>query len=104
MKARFWLWALAAALLVAVILAPFASSWPDGLEKVAEALGFAERAEVAPAVSAPLPDYQVPGIIHPGLSTALAGVVGTVLVFVLLYAVARLIASRSPHRHADSTP
>lgn len=104
MTGRAWWWGLVAALLVAVLLAPLASSWPDGLEKVAEALGFAARAEVAPVASAPLPDYQVPGVVHPGLSTALAGVLGTILVFVLLYVVARLIASRSSQRHADIAP
>jgi cobalt/nickel transport protein len=102
MRARPWLWVLAAALAVSVLLAPFASSWPDGLEKVAEALGFARRAQVAPPVAAPLPDYQVPGVPHPHLSTALAGALGTVLVFALVYAAARLIAGLAARRHADS--
>ena len=32
---------------LAVFVAPFASSWPDGLEHVAEKLGFVEKAVVA---------------------------------------------------------
>jgi len=103
MRARPWLWILAAALAVAVLLAPFASSWPDGLEKVAEALGFASRAQAEPAVASPLPDYQMPGITHPGLSTALAGVLGTMLVFVVVYAAARLVTALTTRPHADSS-
>ncbi len=102
MRARSWVWIMVAALAVAALAAPFASSWPDGLEKVAEHLGFASRAQATPSVAAPLPDYQVPGVAQSGLSTALAGILGTLLVFVLLYAAARLLTAVAVRRHADS--
>ena len=103
MKARPWLGILLVALAVAALLAPFASRSPDGLEKVAETLGFAHRAEAAPPVTAPLPDYQLPGVASPGLSTALAGLLGTILVFAIVYAAARVVAALSARRHADSS-
>jgi cobalt/nickel transport protein len=48
MKRRLegWIWiGLGASLLVALFLSPFASSSPDGLEKVAETGGFKEKGE-----------------------------------------------------------
>lgn len=104
MKPRTAAEILLVALAIAVLLAPLASQWPDGLEKVAERLGFADRAEVAPAVAAPVPDYQVPGVARASVSTALAGVLGTILVFVLLYGVARVATSMGARRHAPDSP
>jgi len=46
---------------VAVFVAPFACSWPDGLDSVAEKFGFSHKM-AAPLLPAPAPDYQVPGI------------------------------------------
>ena len=78
MKARPWLWILVVALAVAVLLAPFASSWPDGLEKVAEVLGFAQHARTS-ALPAPVPDYAMPGMVgRPAV--AAAGLLGALLV------------------------
>ncbi|MDR7521661.1 MAG: energy-coupling factor ABC transporter permease [Armatimonadota bacterium] len=82
------------ALGLAVFVAPFASTWPDGLEMVAERLGFAERASESPAASSPLADYAVAGIASPAASTAVAGASGTVVAFVLAYGLARLLVPR----------
>lgn len=65
----------AVALAVAAFLSPFASALPDGLEHAAEQLGFAGRATVLPG--APFPDYVMPFVESAGLTTALAGIVGT---------------------------
>jgi cobalt/nickel transport system permease protein len=78
-----------------LFVAPFASAWPDGLEKVAEALGFSGAAMQQAVVNSPIPDYQVPGIGSSVLSNILAGVFGTVIVFILSYALARLLTSKS---------
>ena len=59
------------------ILIPFASSNPDGLEKVAETLG-AEEPESD--LASPMPDYTVPLIENDYLSTFIAGVIGVFLV------------------------
>jgi len=54
-----WGWAAGGLLLVA-LLAPLASSSPDGLERVAERLGFEAHA-AHPAMGGPFPDYTLPG-------------------------------------------
>jgi len=79
---------------LALFVAPFASSWPDGLEKVAERLGFAEHA-ADPVLGAPIPDYAVPGISTAGMATALAGLIGTVVVFGLAFVLARVLVPKS---------
>jgi cobalt/nickel transport system permease protein len=71
---------LAIALAVVVFLAPFASSAPDGLEWVGAKLGFVKEGSPS-LVRAPLPDYEMPGIPQARVATAVAGVIGTLLVF-----------------------
>lgn len=92
MKKRWWLIGLALAVLVA-ILSPLASPHPDGLERVAEDQGFLERA-LEPAFDV-LPDYVFPGVANEQLATILAGLVGVVVLFVLMWGVGRLLARRS---------
>lgn len=70
-----------AALIVALVLSPFASGFPDGLEWVAEKFGFLH--ESAPAFVAPLADYAFPGSLPAALSTGLAGLAGVLAVFAL---------------------
>lgn len=81
------------ALLVVIILAPFASSSPDGLERVAEDLAFVEKADGQEVISSPLPDYEVPGLENKALAGILAGVSGTLLTFAVMMTVAKLIAA-----------
>jgi cobalt/nickel transport system permease protein len=71
---------LAAALLIALVLAPWASTAPDGLERVAGRLGLAEQGE-SRLISAPIADYKLAGIDSPALAIALAGAIGTLAVF-----------------------
>ncbi len=82
---------LFAALFLAVFLSPFASQWPDGLEKVAEEKGFIEKSEVDPAINSPVPDYSWPGIKSEKLATSVAGVAGTLIVFLVGYGIAALL-------------
>ena len=91
MKKRWWIAGLALALLVAV-LSPLASSHPDGLERVAEDQGFIGHA-LAPAFHL-IPDYVFPGVDNEALATILSGVVGTVVLFGLMFGVGRLLARR----------
>jgi cobalt/nickel transport system permease protein len=76
--ATFVLIGLAIALVVAV-LSPLASSSPDGLEYVAEQQGFLELGQDAPYEL--LPDYTIPFITNPAVTTILAVVIGALLVF-----------------------
>jgi len=85
------------ALGIALFASPFASQWPDGLDRTAEALGFAEKAR-APVVPAPVPDYAMPGIHGSALATAMAGAAGTVVVFGLAWVLARVLVPRSKPR------
>jgi cobalt/nickel transport system permease protein len=73
--------------LVLVVLSPLASSHPDGLEWVAEQLGFIDTAK--DAFYNIIPDYAFPGISNPALATIAAGIIGIVIVFGLSYGIAR---------------
>jgi cobalt/nickel transport system permease protein len=81
---------LLAAVGVAIFVAPFACPWPDGLESVAAKLGFEHKA-AQPAVPAPAPGYQVPGVHWAAGATALAGAAGAVIVFGLSLLLARSV-------------
>jgi cobalt/nickel transport protein len=82
---------LGIALVIALVFSPFASPWPDGLERVAEDKGFLERSEVAPALASPVPDYAWPGIPGEKFATSAAAVAGTLIVFAAGYGVASLM-------------
>ncbi|MBI4744959.1 MAG: energy-coupling factor ABC transporter permease [Deltaproteobacteria bacterium] len=82
---------LAVSMSVALFIAPFASEFPDGLERVAESLGFLERG--TPKVTSPLPDYQIPGLSG-GISTSMAGVVGVLVTFGLAYMIIKMLRRR----------
>jgi len=79
---------LTIALVLGIFLSPFASSHPDGLERVAEDKGFLEKGEIKPLFTSPIPDYAWPGIANEGLATGLAGLAGTLIVFLLGYGLA----------------
>lgn len=76
------------AALALVLLSPLASSYPDGLERVAENLGFIDRAQ--DPLYETLPDYSVPGV-EGSISTILAGAIGVVVVFGLSWGVGALL-------------
>jgi len=73
--------------LLAVLISPFASGDPDGLERVAEDIGFLDLGIDAPYQI--LPDYTIPFLGETGLSTVLAGVVGALVVFGILFLIGR---------------
>ena len=87
------LWAAGYVIAIAlVMLAPFASGSPDGLERVAEDSGF-----MSAALSAPysiISDYQLPGVQNEAVATALAGVVGVTVVYLLVAGCAYLLHRR----------
>jgi cobalt/nickel transport system permease protein len=91
---------LAVALGVAVFLAPFASESPDGLEYVGQHVGFLSDGEdaTAPAFRSPMADYQLklPGLNHAKAATAMAGAVGTLVVFGLGLGMARVLPRAKP--------
>jgi len=90
-KRSFVAYGLLIAAALAVFVSPFACPWPDGLERVTRDLGVGGRVGTH---SSPLPDYHVPGIGNIGLATALAGLIGTLIVFALSLALARALVPR----------
>lgn len=70
-----------AAFVITLLLAPFASASPDGLEWVAERYHFLKAG--APSFVAPIDGYLMPGISDPLVATALAGAVGVALTLLL---------------------
>ena len=78
---RNWIVVVAVGLMIAVgitLFSPFASSHPDGLEKVAEDKGFLNKAKDAPYEI--IPDYTFPGVDNEKAATVLAGIVGVFIV------------------------
>lgn len=84
---------LGAAFATALVLSPFASSMPDGLERVALQLGFLH--ESMPLFASPMSDYAVPFISAGSLSTSAAGAAGTAAVFALAWVVEIIMGKRS---------
>lgn len=85
---------------LAMFVSPLATSWPDGLERVAERLGFAHRALAESVVPAPLPDYGSPHFGSETIATAASGAVGTVVVFAAAVLFARVLVPRPSTRAA----
>ncbi|MFJ7272167.1 energy-coupling factor ABC transporter permease [Streptomyces sp. NPDC099050] len=78
-----WITGLVAALALAGIVSFYASSSPDGLEKVAADQGIDQKVTEHAAADSPLADYSVKDVSDARLSGGLAGVIGvgaTVLV------------------------
>ncbi|WP_420631518.1 energy-coupling factor ABC transporter permease [Candidatus Leptofilum sp.] len=75
--------------LLVLLLAPFASGSPDGLEWVAEQSGFIGAALEAPYEL--LPDYTIPGMGESGSSTILAGLIGALVVAAVTFGIGRIL-------------
>ena len=88
---KWWQIGLIVCLIVAVI-SPLASSSPDGLERVAEDEGFIGAAQDMPFQI--IADYVLPGVENEAVATILAGLIGTLILFGLVYGVAWLVKSR----------
>lgn len=72
---------LLVALGLAFFVSRYASSSPDGLNKVAIDQGFAENESDHATADSPLAGYGVQGIDDEGLSTGLAGIAGVAVTF-----------------------
>jgi hypothetical protein len=81
MRLRYYLGLLAVGIGIALLItlfSPFASSKPDGLERVAENEGFITQAEDAPYEV--IADYVFPWVDNEDVATILAGIVGVLIV------------------------
>jgi cobalt/nickel transport protein len=84
-----------ASLFLAGVVSFYASSNPDGLEKVAEDIGFIETAEDHTYAEGALADYGVKGVDNARLSTGLAGVIGVVATGVVSTGIFMLVRRKS---------
>ncbi|MEL4895166.1 PDGLE domain-containing protein [Crocosphaera sp. Alani8] len=90
---------LGIALIVAIFVSPFASSNPDGLDRVSQDLQFEDKAvEDAPAQKLPFyavfEEYALRGVPEI-LATPLAGLAGTMVTFGLAWGTGKLLARPS---------
>ena len=88
---KWWHIGIIVCLLVAVF-SPLASSSPDGLERVAENEGFLGLAQDMPFQF--IADYVFPGVENEVVATILAGLIGTIILFGIVYGLAWLLKSR----------
>jgi cobalt/nickel transport protein len=95
----FFLSSLGIAVVMAAVLSPFASPQPDGLNRVAEDLGFTDREQPEP-LAQKLPSakafdgYALRGVPE-SVATPLAGVVGVATAFGLAWGSGKLFVRRS---------
>ena len=102
---KFFLIGLGIALIIAAVVSPFASSNPDGLERVAEDLGFIDQEHPEP-LAQKLPSAAVfdgyalrgaPAVV----ATPVAGVVGALAAFGVAWIAGKLLI-RKPGPSSDT--
>jgi hypothetical protein len=82
------------ALVLSGVVSFYASSNPDGLERVAQDHGFADTAHRHATSEGPLADYRTKGVADDRLSGGLAGVAGALVVLVLAGGLVLLVRRR----------
>lgn len=87
--------ALLVSLVIAAFMSPFASSNPDGLERVAEDKGFIHLSEGKEIVKSPMPEYVMPGVENEKAAGSMAGVAGTIITFLTMYGMGKLYIKKS---------
>jgi cobalt/nickel transport system permease protein len=87
--------------LAVVLLSPYASANPDGLERVATDLGFIDAGQSTPFQI--IPDYTIPFLGETPLSTILAGAVGVLLLLGLVYIAGRSMQKKSEIQNHPSS-
>ena len=88
---RFIIVGAIVSLFLDAFLSFYASSNPDGLEKVGESIGFIETAKDSAVADSPLADYGVEGVEDARISGALAGIIGLAVTAAVSYGVFALV-------------
>lgn len=91
---KFYLIFLLISIGLAGIVSFYASSSPDGLEKVAGDIGFIDTAKDHTLDNSALADYGVAGIENERLSVGIAGILGVVATGVLMYLIIKFISRK----------
>lgn len=90
---KTWAYIGAAIALVVVLLSPFASADPDGLERVATDMGFINTGQASPFSI--IPDYTIPFLGETAASTIVAGVIGVIVVGLIIVLIGRGMKAKS---------
>jgi cobalt/nickel transport system permease protein len=93
-----------ATLLFATIVSQFAADDPDGLERVSEDVGFAASGEDHALSSSIFADYATEGVENPGLSLAIAGTAGAVIVLAVGWGIFGAIRGGGHKRPRPAAP
>lgn len=94
---KFYIAGFVVSLFLAGVVSFYASSSPDGLEKVAEDIGFIETAKENTNADVVLSDYGTKGVDNERASVGIAGVVGVLGTAVVAGVAFKLIA-RKPQK------
>ena len=97
---KFYIAGFVVSLFLAGVVSFYASSDPDGLERVAEDIGFIETAKDHTNADGTLADYGVKGIENERASVGVAGVIGVIGTAVVAGVGFRLIA-RKPKKDGN---
>ena len=84
-----WLVPVVSILLIAGVLSLFASTWPDGLDSVAEKYRFKDKEAPVVEIPTPLADYKVKGL-DGKVSTSIAGLLGSGVCFAVAFGIAQV--------------
>lgn len=93
---------LAVSLVLAGVVSYYASSSPDGLEKVAGEVGFLGDAEDSAVAGSPLSDYGIEGVSDERVSVGLAGILGVLVTAAVAFGLFLWLGRRNAGRHEDS--
>mgnify|MGYP000665647081 FL=1 len=86
-----WLAPVIGVLLISGVLSLFASSWPDGLDSVAEKFAFKDKEVAAIENPSPLANYKVKALGEQPIGTSIAGVLGSAICFGAAFGIAQLV-------------
>jgi len=85
------------ALIMATVVSIYSSTDPDGLEWVS--LTLEEKgewsAEEKPVIDAPIAEYLVPGIESETLAGSIAGLMGVIFMFILVYGLGKVLGKKN---------
>jgi cobalt/nickel transport system permease protein len=98
----FVLAGIVVALFLAFMISPYASSSPDGLEKVATDTSIDVGVDGHAMADSPLADYSVNGVDGTKLSTGLAGIAGVGVTFALGFGLFALVRAGRRARASQS--
>ncbi len=85
---------LAISIFIASMLSFYASANPDGLEFVAEQVGFLNTAKDSAVSGSPLADYALIGQENERFSVGIAGIVGVILTAVISFGLFTFLKKR----------